>query len=149
MPHRPTNRAVERVRECVMLLNDREYVATRGRELFAPDFVRLDRRRLVTQPPLDRDGFIASWFELETLSGTFPRLQITDVIAVRGDRLAAYRLTLHLTDAARYDLVDVIRFDRAVDRSEVLVRFDAMDAGAAIAEVDRMDEELGRRGPVG
>ena len=143
MDDEPTNRAVKLYREMCELLSDRERAATEeGTNLFAPSFVRVDRRRVITQPPADRDELITAIFEYETMTGVFPRMWLDEVVALRGDRLGVGRFMFEVGDVARNEMADVFVCDEAGERLELIVRFDPEDVDLALAELDRLHAEL-------
>lgn len=124
------------------MLNDREFVVDGARSVLAPGFVRIDRRRLVAQPPADREGLLASGLEIEQLVGEFPRVTLLETLAVRGDRLVATRVLNRLGDRGEYHLVVVSQFDPAVEKLELTIYFDPEDAELAMAELDRLHEQM-------
>ena len=78
------------------MLNDEQWVRTSGLTLVTPDFVRYDRWRITPQPPADRHEWLAVTIAWVEVSGGRPVYSIPVVIAVRGERLVVYRLSVTL-----------------------------------------------------
>jgi len=111
-------------------------------KLFAPAFVRHDRRRVIAQPPADAAAYITSIVELERLTGAFPIYVMQEPVGARGQRLCAIRLIGHL-GADEMSMIVVIQTDDTVGRLEQLIQYDPEDIDDALAELDRLYAELG------
>ena len=111
-----------------------ESLRTRGRDDLADDFRRFDRRRLVAMPETDRDGFIAqllAWFE--TGQGA-PNFRTADVIDTAGERLMLCRIQVSFPSGQISELLQIYRYDEAVERLELVIAYDVEDLDAARSE---------------
>lgn len=138
----PTNAAVEWMRtayEFVSQLNAKP----EGQAPLTVDFEYEDRRtrggvnfgRLAAS---DMDAYSASGFGLA--EGRL-RQSVAEVIALRGQRCAAF---VEVVDYGNDNVVEAItccRMDSALRRIERLVIFDVHDRDAALAELDRLHAE--------
>lgn len=109
-------------------------------------FVIEDRRAVVSHPDGDAAG-LAERFRLTSELGMgAPQIDVPEVVAVRGERLAAVRIAVTFDGgAARMDSIGVVRFDPTVTRLERIVQFDEDDVSAAIVELDRLHAEVAHR----
>ena len=144
MGREPSNAASERARHLIQLLNDRDrMMSDRSRAIFAPGGIRYDHRRVIAQPPADGDQWFDQILGLEALIGRWPRLTVTEVLAVRGDRLVASAMEFELGEMGRLDYIMVSRYDEMVDRIEVVHQYDPEQRDEALAQLDRLHAELG------
>jgi hypothetical protein len=126
------------------LLNDRDQVMSGAiADLYAPGFTERDHRRLAFRPSDEVDQLGDDLRQYEELTGQWPRFSVPEVLAVRGDRLVAYRLTMKLGEMGVRELIMVQRFDEPVERGEVSHMFDPEDVDEALALLDRLHAELG------
>lgn len=139
----PSNASVAAARRQVPLLNDRDFMVRQGLSLCTEDFVRYDRRRLTAQPPGDRQAWLDAMFAFEELAGgSWPSFEMTEVIAVRGDRLILARWTMGLGTAGEIQFAIVTQLDESIDKIQIICFFDPEDVDVAIAELDRLHDEL-------
>lgn len=98
---------------------------------------------MTAQPPADRQGWLDAFFSFEELAGGhWPTLEVTDTLAVRGNRLVANRSTIGLGETGEVEFVVVTRTDEAVDKIEFIYFFDPEDINEALAELDRLHTEI-------
>ena len=145
MAEEPRNAASELTRCSVGWLNDRDFVVRAGTTMVAPDFVRIDHRRLVAQPPVGAEAWVAGLFDLENVAGAWPFYELTEVVAVRGDRACASRWLIQLGDFEVEYLV-VNACDETGERFATIHFFDPEDIDAALVELDRLHAELETEG---
>lgn len=69
------------------------------------------------------------------------RASVSEVLAVRGERLYACRVRIEGGDNEIEQIV-VEQMDEAVQKTELRALFDADDVDAAIAELDRLHQQL-------
>jgi hypothetical protein len=141
MASTPDNAAVRRVRTATRRM-DPEWLRTSGRESFADDFRRLDRRRLVGMPETDRDGFIAqllAWFE--TGQGT-PSFRTDEVIETSGDRLVLCRIGVSYPSGDTSEFLQIYCYDEQVERLQLVIAYDVDDLDAARAEFAEIASEV-------
>ena len=112
-------------------------------EWTADGFVIEDRRRVVSHPDGDAAVLAERFRMMNELGMGTPDINVPEVVAVRGERLAAVRIAVTFDGgAARMDSIGVVRFDPTVTRMERIVQFDHDDASAAINELDRLHDEV-------
>jgi hypothetical protein len=135
-----TNAAVEFMRTGLPFMN----VAERD-EINSPvtdDFVFDDRRSGFNYGLIDASSYtemIQSAWEVGSGRPTFSMLE---VIAVRGQRIAAVTFTVDYGNDMHTDMISCIRFDSQLQLQQRRVVFDIDARDAAIAEVDRMHAEI-------
>lgn len=136
-----TNAAVEFMRSGVLFMN----VMDPGGRLegrFADDFVYEDHRSGINYGILDRDAVEEvvkmSW---ELGSGR-PTWSIPEVIAVRGQRIAAMTMVNDFGNDMNLDMMVCVRLDPQLELRQRMVIYDVDARDAAIAEVDRMQAEI-------
>ena len=143
MDGEPQNAASDINRRWAELLNDREFVVREGLSLATPDYVRVDRRRVTAQPTVTgAQAWLDGLFELEKLTGEWPRYECRKILVVRGERLCVAHWVLGLGQSAEMEFVLVGRMDVACERPEYACFFDPEDVDRAIAELDRLYAEL-------
>jgi hypothetical protein len=143
VPGEPRNAASDINRRWAGLLNDRDFVVRQGSTLATPDFVRYDKRRLTAQPTvIGVEAWLDGLFELEKLTGNWPRYELRKILAVRGERLCASHWVLRFGESAEMEFVLVGRVDEACERPDLTCFFDPEDLDLAIAELDRLHAEL-------
>jgi hypothetical protein len=138
----PTNAAAEISRHGVEMLNDEAYMRRDGLAFVTPDFVRYDRRRLSPQPPADRGAWRAAVISFADVSGGWPAFSFGPVVAVRGERLAVYRLLVRFGDDSELEFLVLSRLDEELERSDLVIFFDREDNDEAMAELDRLHAEI-------
>ncbi|MFW2336057.1 hypothetical protein [Ilumatobacter sp.] len=137
----PRNLATEVTRRSVGWLNDRDFVAREGETMVSPDFVRYDHRRVVAQPPAGPKDWVAGLFAWEEITGEWPTYELSEILAVRGDRTCACRWVMHFGDfEAEYVVVNAS--DRAGERFATIRFYDPEDIDEAMAELDRLHAEI-------
>jgi hypothetical protein len=125
------------------LLNDRALALSDDfAGLAAPGFTRIDRRPLIGMPPTDVEGYRQSHLALEELAGQWPSYHFHEVLAVRGDRLAAVRVSISVGEQGSLEQITLSQIDRDLQMCELLVIFDPDDLEVAIAELDRLHAEI-------
>lgn len=144
MAGEPSNAALRLVRRWFAeLFNDPvAWADGRVRSVLARDFVRIDRRRLVSLPLSDADAFIDTTLELARVAGAFPVYTMYEIVGLRGERLIALRLNAVL-NADEIDLIQVVRLDAKCEKLELVVQLEAEQLDEALAEPDRLHAGLG------
>ncbi len=114
----------------------------RPEDIFADGYVFDDRRTGgVNYGQLDATAQFRG-LEQFWLLGSQPHFSIVEVIAVRGERCAAYIEKVAYVEADMFmETIMVMKSDPALERSQTVV-FDVDDRDAAIAELDRMHAEI-------
>jgi hypothetical protein len=138
----PHNLASERVREDSPKYGDITFLRTQARNLLADSFVRDDRRSIVALPQTDADGWIEQVLTLHDLGSGSPQIQMEEVVAVRGERLALYRIGLDYPDGQDNHQLAITQFDAEVDLVERFITFDPDDVDAALDELNRLSADL-------
>jgi hypothetical protein len=105
-----------------------------ARAEYTDDWTQDDRRSVVSMP-LDHEQSVASQRIIFDGGGEFIK---REVVAIRGQRCAVFRTTLHVpSPEAVYSTLVVTRTDERGLTAESVV-FDTDDVDAALAELDRM-----------
>lgn len=133
-----SNAASERALSIVSTWADWETLTANWDRWYTEDFVRDDRRRLINMPLADRSTYLEHsriWFEI---ADGKPECFISQVLAVREQRLCAWIVEAPYRAAPSVHAVIVTQFDENVDRIEKQVHFDLEDVGDAIAALDAM-----------
>jgi hypothetical protein len=140
-----TNAVIERVRASQRLMNVIPELPAelRPEDIFADGYVFDDRRTGgVNYGQLDATAQFRG-LEQFWLLGSQPHFSIVEVIAVRGERCAAYVEKVAYVEADMFmETIMVMKLDPALERSQRWVVFDPDDRDAAIAELDRMHAEI-------
>ena len=136
-----TNAAVEAVRAGLCFLNvmERDEVAGAG---MTDDFVLEDRRSGVNFGLLDAAAITELSKSAWDVGSGRPIWSIPEVIAVRGQRIAAMTVVVDYGNDMRTDMITCIRLDPQLRLLQRRVQFDPDDRDAAIAELDRMHAEI-------
>ena len=142
MDDEPANAAAEVVGRLVGLLNNDEFVRRNLLSMPAPGFIRHDRRRVTPQPPADGEGWVATLVNLAELLGEGATYQLREVVATRGERLVAVHTMGGVPGAAELEFIGVVGIDEELERIEIVTFFDPEDADLALAELDRLHDEL-------
>lgn len=137
----PRNAASDLTRRSVGWLNDRDFVVRQGETMVTRDFVRVDHRRVIAQPPVGARAWVAGLFEWEKLTGEWPVYELTKVLAVRGDRTSASHWVVRAGDLAEMEFIVVNASDRTGERFAAIHFYDPEDIDAAVAELDRLHAE--------
>ena len=111
------------------------------RENYTDDFVREDRRRLVTIPAASFEEFIESLRTYWELGSGAPSFSVSEVIAVRGERLVLFRSRIAFDDGRSTESLVVLGHDDQM-RAEFATMFDPDDHDAALAELDGRHAEV-------
>ena len=140
MAGEPQNLASESIRAGLATLNeDFGHISA----LLSEDFVREDRRSLVSTPVANAAQFVEtvrSWF---TIGAGVPTFSYLEVLAVRGDRCFVVNLRVSFDDNEfTSDMLHVMRCTATIDKLEKMVSFDVDDTSAALAELDRLHSEI-------
>jgi hypothetical protein len=137
-----TNEAIESIRRLFDWWNSLEAPPVLDPARLADDFVFEDRRSTINFGQVSKtewpDYLAASW----SLSNEPPQRSITEVLAVRGQRCAAFCHVLDLGGGSVVESIHCIRFAPDLRVTERNVQFDIGDRDAAIAELDRMHAEI-------
>ena len=137
-----TNAAVEWVRGLFSFWNSLDAPPIFDPATLPPDFVFEDRRSTINFGQMDAPEFqkyvAASW----GLGDEPPQRSITEVLAVRGQRSAAYLQLLDLGNGSVVESVYCIRLTPDLQLPERSVQFDIEDVDEAIAELDRMHGDI-------
>jgi hypothetical protein len=110
------------------------------RSMFADEFVRVDRRRLIALPAIDK----ATYFETQ-LSFAHELGDVTsdyEVLAVRGERLLLARIERRVGGDFTTEYLVVAQWDVTIPQIQRVVLFEPDDLNLAIAELDRLHSEL-------
>ncbi len=114
----PRNAAADFSRTVMGFMNDPEFMTSdECHRFFGPGFIRFDHRRVTAQPPADRDQWLAGLVTMEQLGGCWPIFRLTQVLAVRGARLLAYRMVIILGEMGELDFIVVGQCDETVEES--------------------------------
>jgi hypothetical protein len=142
MDGEPRNAAVDLVAPFLRHLNDRDVFVNEGLSLVTADFVRYDERRLTAQPIASGRGWVDAVIDLARVAGEWPRCELTEIVAVRGDRLCAAHWSARFGGGAEIELITVVRVDETCQRFQALYYFDPEDRDRAIARLDELHAEL-------
>lgn len=138
----PRNAASDLTRLLMPRLSDSEFLDA-WPDRSTDGFAMQDRRRLVGLPTVDVYGFMDRLRDLYSLDAGAPEFSVEEVIAVRGKRSAVFRSRTAFPLREIYtDSIMLIRYDRPVWRTELLVQFDDDDVDSAIVELDRLYTEV-------
>ena len=136
-----TNAAVERMRQSFDRMNELAEPPVLA-DSFTDDFVFLDRRTGVNFGE-GNASYYARVSEQYWEVGGQPHWSIPEVIAVRGEWSAAYRVRVVYGVSDMFiDDINVVRFEPVGGRFRRTVLFDPDDRDAAIAELDRMHADI-------
>jgi hypothetical protein len=137
-----TNAAVEIVRrnvDAMNLLEDSSGFAP----AFADGFVYDDRRRVVSFGVLDADGYTRALRLNWDVDSERPQIQLRDVIATRGSRLALLQMCIARSGGFyTTDFIMVFLVDATLSLPQRVVDFDIEERDAAMAELDRLHAEI-------
>jgi hypothetical protein len=116
------------------------------RDEFTPpltdDFVLDDRRSGFNNGLIDAATYPELIRSTWDVGSGRPSWSILDVIAVRGQRIAAMSIVIGYGNDMHTDAIICVRFDTQRQLQQRLVVIDIDDRDAAIAEVDRMYAEI-------
>ena len=135
-----TNAAVEFMRATILdmnLMERDEYLAP-----LTDDFVMDDRRSGFNSGLIDTATYPELIRSTWDVGSGRPSWSILDVIAVRGQRIAAMSIVIGYGNDMHTDAIICVRFDPQRQLQQRLVVIDIDDRDAAIAEVDRMYAEI-------
>jgi hypothetical protein len=138
-----TNAAVDWVRSSYVLLNTLEERPSRYAQ--TDDFVAEDRRTGtggVNFGRLDAAGFTEFYNLSWELGAAKPRFSLVDVVAVRGQRSAAFIERIDDGNDMVVEHIAVLQLDSMLRRHRRSVIFDVDAVEDAIAELDRMHAEI-------
>ena len=117
-------------------------MASELRSLLAPNFVREDHRALVGMPTVDGDGWIEQLLTFFDLGFGSPTFRLSEVVAVRGERLALYWIEITFGDGIVDRRLGIAQYDASVELVERYVSFDDQDVDQAIVALDEMSARL-------
>jgi hypothetical protein len=106
------------------------------------DFVLDDRRSGINYGLIDATAFPGMIRSIWDVGSGRPSWSIPEVIAVRGQRIAAMTLVIDYGNDMHNDMILCARFDPQLQLQQRVVQFDVDARDAAIAEVDRMQAEI-------
>ena len=136
-----SNAASEWVRNALRHLNELESPPSGMRVSLTDDYVYEDRRHGPSFPSADAESFPQA---LETLWDTGagrPRFTVHEILAVRGDRTAACRLSTDYPNGWTTESIQVVRLDASLSLMQRKIDFDHDDLEGAIAELDRLQSQ--------
>ena len=137
-----TNAAVELTRRTFNYWNSLEVPPAIDRATTPDGFVFEDRRSTINFGRVDASGWqeylAASW----NLGDEPPQRSISEVLAVRGQRCAAYGHVLDLRNGSVIESIYCLCLTPDLRGVQLVVQFDPVDVDAAIAELDRMHAEI-------
>ena len=111
-------------------------------QVFTDDFVFDDRRSGFSYGLLDASAYTELNRTAWDVGSSRPNWSITEVIAVRGQRIAAVAIALDYDDDVHTESIICGCLDRHLQLLRRMVQIDVDDRDAAIAEVDRMYAEI-------
>ena len=117
-------------------------MASELRSLLAPDFLRDDHRSLIGLPTVDGDGWVEQLLAFFDLGVGRPTFRLSEVVAVRGERLALYWIEITFDDGFVDRRLGIAQYDVRIELVERYVSFDDQDVDAAIAALDEMSAGL-------
>lgn len=136
-----TNAAVERIRAGIASANVMDRDEFTG-DALTDDFVFEDRRSGFNYGRHDATTYREVSRSVFDVGSGRPIWSIPEVIAVRGQRVAATALVIDYGNEAYTDMIACVRFDPQLRRLQRRVLFDIDARVAAIAELDRMHAEI-------
>ena len=136
-----TNAAVECIRVGIASANEMERDEFTGGAL-TDDFVFEDRRSGFNYGRHDATTYREVSTSVFDVGSGRPIWSIPEVIAVRGQRIAATVLVNDYGKDAYTDMIACVRFDPQLQRLQRRVLFDIDDRDAANAELDRMHADI-------
>ena len=114
-----------------------------GPSVVTDDFVYEDRQTGgVNMGRIDASGWQQFHATAWQVNGRGPHFSISDVIAVRGQRSAAFIIRIDYGDENFSESLSCFRLDPTLELMHRLVAFDNVAVHAAIAELDRMHAEI-------
>jgi hypothetical protein len=137
-PAGPKNAASEWVRNALRYLNEFESPPRGMRASLTDDYVYEDRRHGPSFPNADAASFPQA---LETIWDTGagrPRFTVHEILAVRGDRIAACRLSTDYPNGWTTESIQVVELDASLSLMQRKIDFDHNDVDGAIAALDRL-----------
>lgn len=138
---KPRNAASDFARYGFSQMHEPDFIAGLADRL-SDEFVFEDRRKMLGLGESDRSELSEGYLLLHDLGGP-ARVEVQEVLAVRGRRLVALRVRHTFTDQDIYlESIFVIQYDRPVFLTERTVLLDSENVEEAIAELDRMDDAL-------
>jgi len=93
-------------------------------------------------PTVDGDGWIEQLLALFDLGVGRPTFRLSEVVAVRGERLALYWIEITFDDGAEDRRLGIAQYDPSIELVERFVSFDDQDVDEAIAALDEMSAGL-------
>ena len=85
-------------------------------------------------PETDRDGFIEqllAWFEMGRGA---PSFRTSEIIETSGERLMLCRIEVSFPSGQTSELLQIYRYDEAVEQLELVIAYDVEDIDAARSE---------------
>ena len=137
----PSNAASEYVRANIRALNRFELPAADLRSALTDDFVHQDRRHGPTFPTMDAELTAKAGASIWDTGAGRPRLTVHEILAVRGDRLAACKVEVDYGNGFLREFIHVLELDASLTLLQRTFDFDVDDVDRAIAELDRMESQ--------
>jgi len=107
------------------------------------DFVYDDRRRGgFSYGTIDAEHYPDFLRTLWDIGGGQVSVSITEVVAIRGDRLCLTQNLIEYSNGSTVEILGILQLGPDLTRSQRIVDFDPEDRAAACAELDRMHEVL-------
>jgi hypothetical protein len=141
MAGEPSNAASEWLRNAVRLLNESESPPHEMRSAVADDFTYEDRRSGLSFPNLDAEAFPQFVASTWGTGAGKPWTEIGEVLAIRGERLAALAYRLDYGNGMVRESIVVIGLDATLGLMRRSIEFDVDDVDGAIAELDRLHSQ--------
>lgn len=142
MDEEPRNAASEDWCAEIPRWNDEAYVRHQARRRLADDFVRDDRRPLISVPLSDAAGYIEqflAWFEI---GDGKPSFRVVEVVAVSGQRLLVSRMTIAYEDGPEREALTIAQYNEEIDQCQKVITFAPDDLDGALLELDLLERNL-------
>jgi len=138
----PSNTASEWMRGTYAVLNDFESPPDEMiRSSFTGDFVYEDRRRGALFPMMGAELVAEAMASFWDTGAGRPRFTVSEILAVRGERLVAARLVVDYDIGFVLEAIQMLQLDATVTRVQRAFDFDVDDVDTVIAELDRLHRQ--------
>jgi hypothetical protein len=141
MSEEPSNAASENFRRTIRWLDETLPPPSEIRATLTDDFVGEDRRRGPTAPIMDAASFSEVIGAFRDVNAGRPRFILDEVVAARGERLAACRAGVDYGNGFMTESIQVLELDATLTLVQRVVTFDVDELDGAIAELDRLHDE--------
>jgi len=135
-----TNAAVEYLRKVFRFMNEME--RDELNPTLSNDFVLDDRRSGINYGLIDTSAYTETIRYTWDVGSGRPTWSIPEVIAVRGQRIAAITAVVDYGNDMRTDMISCLRLGPQLQQLQRAVVFDIDACDLAIAELDRMQAEI-------